>query len=116
MLVDDHLRSISAAHVFAAGDCATLDSAPRTAKAGVYAVRMGPLLARALAAAVQGAPPPERFEPQARWLALVNTGDGRAIASYGPFAVEGAWAMRWKDRIDEAFIRRFAALEAGASA
>jgi selenide,water dikinase/sulfide:quinone oxidoreductase len=38
---------------------------------------------------------------------LLATGDGRAIASRGPFGAEGAWAWRWKDRIDRAFIARF---------
>jgi selenide, water dikinase len=107
VLVDDFLRSTSHAHVFAAGDCATLDSARGTPKAGVYAVRMGPFLARGLAAALRGTAPRERFVPQSRWLALVNTGDGGAIASYGPFALSGEWAMRWKDRIDQTFIARF---------
>lgn len=108
--VGDDLRSTSASHVFAAGDCATLVSAPRTAKAGVYAVRMGPVLARGLAAALQGKPSPERFTPQPRWLALVTTSDGSAIASYGRLTWRGRWALYLKDRIDRRFIARFTAV------
>lgn len=107
VLVGDDLRSTSAAHVFAAGDCATLASAPDTPKAGVYAVRMGPVLARGLAAALQGKAPPEQYSPQPRWLALVTTGDGSAIASYGRLTWRSHWALWLKDRIDRRFIARF---------
>lgn len=109
VLVNDHLQSVSAPHVFAAGDCATLASAPTTDKAGVYAVRMGPHLARALAQALSSERVRETYSPQRHWLTLVNTGDGRAIASWGPLFAEGAWAMRLKDRIDRAFMDRFSA-------
>ncbi len=107
LLVNEHLQSLSAPHVFAAGDCATLSFARDTPKAGVYAVRMGPHLARALAQALRGERVTERYAPQQRWLTLVNTGDGRAIASWGPLAAQGRWAMRWKDKIDRDFMARF---------
>lgn len=108
LLVDDHLRSPGAPHVFAAGDCATPLAWGGTPKAGVYAVRMGPVLARTLASVVQQTTLPAPYEPQRQFLALVNTGDGRAIASRGSMAVSGRWAMWWKDRLDRAFITRFA--------
>lgn len=108
LLVDEHLRSPGAAHVFAAGDCATPASWVGTPKAGVYAVRMGPVLARTLASVVQQRALPAPYRPQRRFLALVNTGDGRAIASRGSLAVSGRWAMWWKDRLDRAFMQRFA--------
>jgi pyridine nucleotide-disulfide oxidoreductase family protein len=110
--IDEHLRSISHPQVFAVGDCA---SWPRTAlpKAGVYAVRMGPVLANNLRAAL-GAPAapavPRAYQAQRRFLMLLATADGRAIASRGPFGAEGHWAWRWKDRIDRRFIQQFRAL------
>ncbi len=107
LLVDDHLRVVSTMDVFAAGDCATLASARATPKAGVYAVRMGPQLATVLGDAISGRAPSVTFQPQSRWLALVNTGDGRAIASWGWLSAHGAWAMRLKDRIDRQFVARF---------
>jgi pyridine nucleotide-disulfide oxidoreductase family protein len=104
--IDASLRSVSHPQVFAAGDCARFEPGPLP-KAGVYAVRMGPVLARNLRAAC-GAPGGfTRYRPQRRFLALLATGDGRAIASRGPFGGAGAWAWRWKDSIDRGFLARF---------
>jgi len=108
LLVDEHLRSPGAAQVFGAGDCVTPVSWLGTPKAGVHAVRMGPVLARTLAAVVRQGALPAPYRPQRQFLALVNTGDGRAIASRGAFALSGRWAMWWKDRLDRAFMARFA--------
>jgi selenide,water dikinase len=105
--VDRTLRSVSHPSVFAAGDAAALEGHPEMAKAGVYAVRQGPVLRDNLLAALAGRRPRRRFRPQRRFLALLNTGDGRAILSYGDLAVTGRWAMTLKDRIDRRFIARF---------
>jgi len=102
--VDDCLRSVSHANIFAVGDCASL---PRSApKAGVYAVRMGPTLTTNLTNAITKKPLVP-FKRQGTALALLNTADGRAIASWGPFGWRGRWVMRWKDQIDQRFVDRF---------
>lgn len=103
--VDALLRSVSHPQVLAVGDCAAW--AQPLPKAGVYAVRMGPVLTQNLRAAL-GQGEPRHYTPQHHFLALLATADGRAIASRGRFGLEGAWAWRWKDRIDRGFIRRFA--------
>jgi selenide,water dikinase len=90
--------------VFAAGDCASLTRTPRP-RSGVFAVRAGEPLARNLLAALRGQTP-HAWRPQSRALYLLAEGPQRAIASWGPFALEGAWLWRWKDRIDRAFIGR----------
>ena len=103
--VDAQLRSVSHPQVFAAGDCAAW--ATPLPKAGVYAVRMGPVLAHNLRAALgQGAP--RLYRPQTRYLVLLATADAAAIASRGPFGARGRWAWRWKDHIDRRFVSRFA--------
>jgi len=111
LLVDDRLRTVADPAVFAAGDAATLEHRPGTPKAGVYAVREGPVLWQNLVAAVAGGAPPMVYRPQPRFLAILNTGDGRAIVSYGPAATWSGWGMTLKDRIDRRFMRRFQALE-----
>jgi len=96
--------------LFAAGDCAHLVEFPATAKAGVYAVRQGPVLARNLEAALAGRPL-ERYRPQSDFLTLLNMGDGTAIGSKWGVSFEGAWVMRLKDAIDRRFVRRFQVLD-----
>ena len=122
--VDAQLRSVSHPQVFAVGDCAhwsgdapaagttgaRADDGAGLPKAGVYAVRMGPVLARNLRAALgQGAP--VDYRPQRRFLALLATADRQAIAAWNGWSAQGPrlgrWLWRWKDRIDRGFLRRF---------
>jgi selenide,water dikinase len=103
--VDRQLRSVSHPAVFAAGDLAHLTGQERP-KSGVYAVRAGPVLAANLRRAIRGqALRPFRAQRQA--LALIGTGDRRAIASRGWFCAEGRWVWWWKDWIDRRFMARF---------
>ncbi|WP_291065399.1 FAD-dependent oxidoreductase [Hydrogenophaga sp.] len=102
--VNPELRSVSHPNVYAAGDCAHWTFP--LPKAGVYAVRMGPVLSRNLRAAL-GDAAPASFKPQHNFLALLATADGRAIGSRGRLHAEGRWLWRLKDRIDRGFLARF---------
>jgi len=114
VVVDRYLRSASHPDIFAAGDIAALAGQPRP-KAGVFAVRAGVVLAENLRRAVLGTPL-RPFRAQRRFLALIGTGDGRAIANRGRWVAEGAWVWRWKDRIDRRFMARFNELDMSRSA
>lgn len=103
--VDARLRSVSHPEVFAAGDCATALANPRP-KSGVHAVRQGPVLAANLAAALTGGALRDFVCPD-RALAILNLGDGRAIASWRRFAARGRWVWRWKDWLDRGFVERY---------
>ena len=105
MLTTDLLQSPSHPNVFGAGDCVNELGRPWP-KAGVFAVRAGPVLAANLRAAIKGEAP-QPFLPKSRWLALVATGEKNAVGSYDGFAFGGAWAWYWKDRIDRRFIARY---------
>lgn len=101
------LQSTSHPNVFAAGDVAAYHSA--RPKAGVYAVRAGPVLASNLRAFCEGRTLVD-WEPQERALYLVSTGGRHAIASWGKWAWSGSWVWYWKDWIDRRFMRRFSAV------
>ena len=101
VLVDDKLRSVSHPEVFAAGDCATLRDAPHP-KSGVYAVRHGKVLAQNLRGGEL-----RSYAPQRRALALISCGSRYAIADWNGWSAEGAWAWRWKDRVDRRWIAGF---------
>ncbi len=103
------LQVIGHDHIFAVGDCATLDKNP-TPKAGVYAVRQGPVLIDNLHRTLNQRPL-TAYRPQRDFLALLNLGDGTAIGSKWAMAFEGQWVMRLKDRIDRAFMRKFQVLK-----
>ncbi|MDP2869384.1 MAG: FAD-dependent oxidoreductase [Methyloversatilis sp.] len=100
------LQSPSHPEVFAAGDVATMIDSPRP-KSGVFAVRAGPPLAANLLRAARGYTL-QPWAPQTQALLLLACGRRHAIASRGGWSLQGDWVWRWKDRIDRAFMRRFA--------
>lgn len=97
------LQSAGDPCVFAAGDCAAIAGLP---KAGVYAVREGPILAANLANALAGAPL-KAFHPQTDYLSILSFWPDGAVAVRGGLAAEGGWADRWKEAIDRRFIARY---------
>ena len=105
LAVGPSLQTLNDPDVFAAGDCATLVETPRE-KAGVFAVRAGPPLARNLRRLVRNEPL-RPWRPQRRHLALISTGERYAVASRGAFKTEGAWVWRWKDWIDRRWMRMY---------
>lgn len=104
--VDETLRSLSHPSVFAAGDVASPPG--RVPKAGVFAVRQGPVLAHNLRRAATGRRL-RRYRPQRHWLALISTADGRAVADKFGLSVHGRWVWHWKDWSDRRFVRRYGA-------
>jgi NADH dehydrogenase FAD-containing subunit len=107
--VDTHHCSTSHPHILAAGDVASRTDRP-LAHAGVHAVFAGPVLAANLRAVLAGEAPQAAYRPRRHSLYLMNTGDGSAILSYGPFSAEGRWVLALKHRIDKAWIAKYAAL------
>jgi NADH dehydrogenase FAD-containing subunit len=91
--------------VFAVGDSGTIAGAP-TPKAGVYAVRQGPILWENIQCLLAGAPL-RPYVPQSGFLRLLNTGEGRAIGEWKAWSFEGRWLWRLKDRIDRRFVARY---------
>lgn len=107
--IDDRLRSVDDATIWAVGDCGTLVDYPDTPKAGVYAVRQGPVLADGLRAALAGEEGPT-YEPQEGFLSLLNTADGKALLRWKLLVSWSRWAWWLKDWIDRRFMRKYQSL------
>lgn len=102
---DHTLRSTSGAPVFCVGDTGTM-VAEHLPKAGVYAVRQGPVLWKNLKASLNGEPL-HAYKPQRSFLKLMNSGDGRALGEWKGFSFSGRWVRRLKDRIDGRFMQMY---------
>ncbi|MCK6500782.1 MAG: selenide, water dikinase SelD, partial [Nitrospira sp.] len=75
-------------------------------RSGVYAVRQGGPLAINLRRHVMGMEL-QPYRPQKHSLALISTGNRYAIASRGPWSLEGAWLWSLKDRIDRRWMEGY---------
>ena len=130
VLTHPSLAVIDHPALFASGDCGLIAADPRP-PSGVWAVRSAPVLAENLRRSLAEPPEPLRpWRPQARALQLLGDGGWRrgtpgggqgdvprALAFYGPVALgPSAWIWNWKQRIDRAFMARFAALRPMAAA
>lgn len=104
LCVDATLRCVSRPDVLGAGDAIALRDTHQLPKAGVFAVRQGPVLAANLRLIARGVARLQFYQPQRLFLSLLNTCDGRAILSYGRVALHTRWAWHLKDRIDRRFV------------
>lgn len=101
------LQSINCPGIFAAGDCCTFENmAKLPPKAGVYAVRTGPILIKNLLGFLRGEALQE-FVPQPEFLRLFNCGDGYGLGIRFGVPMYGPWVWKWKDFIDQWFMGLF---------
>ncbi|TVS20985.1 MAG: pyridine nucleotide-disulfide oxidoreductase [Planctomycetaceae bacterium] len=111
LLVNAKLHSIDDDRVFATGDCAALEGY-ELPKLGVFGVRQAAFLHANLLASIAGKPLAE-YQPQKRYLAILNLGDGTALSAWGPFWWNGRTSMWLKDRIDRRFLNTYRRHSAG---
>ena len=106
--VNEHLQSLSHPQVFAAGDCSSIETGtgPPPPKAGVYAVRAGPILIENLVNFVSHEEMTD-YVPQNDFLKLIVCGDGTALGFHSGIPLYGKWVMQLKDAIDQTFMNLF---------
>ena len=75
-------------------------------KAGVFAVRQGQPLFNNWQKILTDKPL-EAYTPQDKYLALIGTGDRKAIASWSKFGWQSKLLWRIKDYIDRKFMNQF---------
>jgi selenide, water dikinase len=132
--VTPELQSTKFSFLFAAGDCCTItnlpDGAPSPPKAGVHAVRAGPILIENLTRTLanlytsskptreqqenetwpsddQSAKPLLRYHPQGDFMKLLVCGGGIALGFRFGIPMMGKWVWELKNDIDRKFMALF---------
>lgn len=106
--VNRYLQSVDNPALFAAGDCADFQPRPLP-KLGVFGVRAAEIVHHNLLACHDGQPL-RAFEPQKVWLAILNLGNGEALALWWRLWWRGRSSLWLKDRIDRQFLQGYRAL------
>lgn len=105
LLTQRTLQTTSGAPIFVVGDTGSIEG-ESTPKAGVYAVRQGPVLWDNIPRMLKGAPLRE-YRAQSGFMKLLSTGDRRAILSYKGMAFHAFWCWKLKDWIDGRFMDKY---------
>jgi len=103
------LQTVSYDNVFAAGDCSQIEglgSEESPPKAGVYAVRAGPVLVENICKYLKEEELVD-YDPQSDFLKIMNCGDGTAIGFRFGLPLVGKWVFDLKDDIDVMFMDLF---------
>jgi selenide,water dikinase len=102
LLTEPTLECVDSRGIFAVGDSGTIRG-HELPRAGVYAVRQGPVLWENIQRSLR-ADQLREYKPQKRFLKLLNTGDGSAIGEYAGQYFRGTPVWWLKDRIDGKFM------------
>ena len=100
--VDRTLRSVADGRILGGGDAISYRGVGLP-KLGVFAIRQGPVLYHNLQAILRGAPL-RGYEPQKRFLYVLNLGDGTGLAVYGSLVWRGRLAWKLKNHVDRRFV------------
>lgn len=106
--VNQHMQSLSHQSIFAAGDCCQIVNGDKQSppKAGVYAVRSGPILIENLMRLLSRKEL-TTYHPQDDFLKLIMCGDGTALGFRFGIPIYGKWVWQLKDHIDTMFMNLF---------
>ena len=104
LAVNEYLQAQNYPNIFGTGDGIYFSPHPLP-KAGVYAVRQGPLLYSNIIAFCRGESL-EAFVPQKKYLLILNLA-GYGIAVRGKLVLGGRTWFRIKDSIDRKYIKKF---------
>ncbi|QEG23459.1 selenide, water dikinase SelD [Mariniblastus fucicola] len=102
----DTLQTLTSDAIYAVGDTGTIVGS-ETDKAGVFAVRQGPILWQNIRNFLDGARRMAPYHPQQDYLKLINTADGKSIAQRKGQGFYAKWCFWLKDRIDRKFMEMY---------
>ncbi len=103
--VDRTLRSVADGRILGGGDGISYRGLGLP-KLGVFAIRQGPILYHNIQAVLRDEPL-RGYEPQKRFLYVLNFGDGTGLAVYGPLVWHGRLAWKLKNHIDRRFMAEY---------
>ena len=103
--VNEYLQLNEYKNIFAAGDISSMEK-HNLPKAGVFAVRQGPILAKNLHSHIIKKQL-TRYKPQKTFLSLIGNGKDFAIASWWKLSLSGKFLWTLKNYIDRSFIKKF---------
>ncbi len=103
--INHYLQTNEYHNIFAAGDISSIEN-HNLPKAGVYAVRQGPVLAKNLHSHILKKHL-IKYKPQTTFLSLIGNGKDFAIASWWKLSISGKLVWVLKDFIDRSFIKKF---------
>ena len=103
--VDDTLQFVDDPNVFAAGDCANMIN-HKLPKVGVFGVRQAKVLKHNLIAKL-AQQPLKKYQPQRKYLLILNLGNRRGLAMRGNLHWYGRLSYWLKDWIDQRFMSQF---------
>ncbi|WP_306489761.1 NAD(P)/FAD-dependent oxidoreductase [Anaerococcus octavius] len=92
-------------NVLAMGDVASIKKYPDMVKTGVYAIREAPFLYKNLLKLIWEDGDYEVYEPQEKYLQIINCGNKKALANYGGFSTYGKISWLIKDKIDRDYMK-----------
>lgn len=96
---------LASPNVLAMGDVATIKKYPAIPKAGVYAIREAPILYKNLLKLINGENDFLTYDPQEKYLQIINCGNKKALANYGNFSNYGKISWILKDKIDRDYMK-----------
>ena len=105
LLTNSDLSTTNDRRIFAVGDSGTIKGA-RIPKAGVYAVRQGPVIFENIRRVISSEPT-VCYLPQTGFLKLLNVGNQRAVGEYRGISFSGKWPWKLKQRIDVRFMKMY---------
>lgn len=92
-------------NILAIGDMVHIKEFPHMPKAGVFAIRMTPILVNNVFHVIFGVGELEHYVPQEKYLQIINTSDDKSILSWGPFAMHNKLALKIKNKIDMDYMK-----------
>jgi pyridine nucleotide-disulfide oxidoreductase family protein len=106
LLVKETLQNVKFSFIFGAGDCVTIREYNSIPKNGVNAVRQAPILWENIKRYLVH-DSCLSFTPQKNFLAILSTGNGEALLTYGRMSLYGKNAWKIKNKIDKHFMNKY---------